>query len=434
MDNQKHEEPWEGEGSHALTDPNRLPIQLSFMEPDPVVRPEYNVGKFAGIIFTSPYAKNLDRPRVHQWVIPIAEGRNLNASLTITPQYGNQTPTTTTLRVYLGLVQIWTNSGRPEDGVVNFSARQLATIIGWKWNGTLTAQRIAKHISILKSTGLTWQWSYRRPEGDTEQLMSDVSILSSTRYLKRELLEKEQLYVASQRVRFNPDLVDNMLKGHVRPMNYEALRAIPNDTTLNLYALLDLYLTRKPRWERRSLELLRDELKLEGKRWEKRNIRHAKLKELVKGLDGVELFNGKLKLWIEPTADGVDHKLVATRVPRKEPRNQSTLKPVTEKAEAEAIAEDVIATLTSLPHGGHPRPEYIKYLCRMYPTSLIYRALGNAKVDYRDKVEKSVTHVFVYELRELVRAASGLTWHNDLKRQQETKAEGASQPPAEGRT
>jgi hypothetical protein len=311
---------------------------------------------------------------------------------------------------------------------VHFSARQLASIIGWKWNGTLTAQRIAKHISILKSTGLTWQWSYRRPEGDTEQLMSDVSILASTRYLKRELLEKEQLYVASQRVRFNPDLVDNMLKGHVRPMNYEALRAISNDTTLNLYALLDLYLSKKKRWERRSLELLRDELKLVGKRWEKRNLRHAKLKELIKELDGVELFTGKLKLWIEPTADKEDHKLVAIRIPRREPKDRTALQPVTEGAEAAAIAEDVITTLTSLPHGGNPRPEYIKYLCRMYPSSLIYRALGNAKADYRDKVEKSVTHVFVYELRELVRAANGLTWHGDLKQREAAEGGGQTVP------
>jgi hypothetical protein len=403
----------------TLTDPNRLPLQLSFFEPEPVVRPEYNVGKFAGIIFTSPYAKNLDKPRTHEWTVPIDEGRNLNASLTITPQYGNQTPTTTTLRVYLGLVQIWTNSGRPEDGIVHFSARQLATIIGWKWNGSLTAKRIAKHISILKSTGLTWQWSYKRPKGDTEQLLSDVSILASTRYLKRELLEQEQLYTANQRVRFNPDLVDNMLKGHVRPMNYQALRSIANDTSLNLYAVLDLYLSKKRRWERRSLELLRDELKLEGKRWEKRNLRHAKLKELVKELDGVDLFNGKLKLWIEQTADKQDHKLVAVRIPRKAPKNRARLEPVTGKEEATALAEEVISVITSLPRGGNPRPEYIRYLCRMYPSHLIYRALGNAKVDYRDKVEKSVAHIFVYELRELVRAAPGLTWHGDLKREGE---------------
>jgi len=52
-------------------------------------------------------------------------------------------------------------------------------------------------------------------------------------------------------------------------------------------------------------------------------------------------------------------------------------------------------------------------------SSLIYRALGNAKADYRDKVEKIVTHIFVHELSKLVRASDSLTWHKDVKRKEE---------------
>lgn len=55
----------------------------------------------------------------------------------------------------------------------------------------------------------------------------------------------------------------------------------------------------------------------------------------------------------------------------------------------------------------------------MYPLSLLYPALSTAKADYQGKVEKSVTHIFVYELRRLVREANGLTWHGDLKREGE---------------
>ncbi len=83
------------------------------------------------------------------------------------------------------------------------------------------------------------------------------------------------------------------------------------------------------------------------------------------------------------------------------------------------MAEDIVSTLISLPRGGNPRQEYIQYLCRMYPSSLIYRALAIAKADYHDKVEKSVTHIFVYELSQLVRASKSLTWHKDVKRKEE---------------
>lgn len=61
--------------------------------------------------------------------MPVGKVRKLSAFLTITPEYGNQTPTTTTVRVYLGMVQLWTNYGCPEDGIVRFSTRQLASII-----------------------------------------------------------------------------------------------------------------------------------------------------------------------------------------------------------------------------------------------------------------------------------------------------------------
>lgn len=404
------------ESEATLVEIEQLPLQLSIFEPEPIVRPEYNIGKFAGIIFASPYAKNLDQPRTHEWRLRRGDDE-ITASLTITPQYGKQTPTTTTLRVYLALLQIWTHNGQPADGIVNFSARQLATIIGWKWAGAATANRIASHVSILKSTGLTWIFSFLQSNGTLERKVSDISILQSAEYSERKTLFKDERFSPVQRVRFNADLVDNMLKGHVRPLNYNALKAIANDTTLNLYTRIDIYLAKKPRWERRTIELFRDELGLVGKRYEKRFARRAKLRELIRELDGVELCHGKLKVWMEETADGADDKIVAVRVARIEPRNRSLLKPTNAKEEAELMASDVLAELRRHPHGGKPRPEYLTYLCRLYPGDLIFQALAIAKVDYHGKVNKSLTHVFVYELRRLVREAKGLTWHKDVPRQ-----------------
>ena len=399
-----------------LVEIEQLPLQLSIFEPDAIVRPEYNIGKFAGIIFVSPYSKNLDRPRMHEWRVKRGDDE-ITASLTITPQYGKQTPTTTTLRVYLALLQIWTHNGQPVEGIVNFSARQLAAIIGWKWAGAATANRIANHVNILKSTGLTWIFSYMQSNGTLERKVSDISILQSAEYNERKTLFKDERFSPVQRVRFNADLVDNMLKGHVRPLNYNALKSIANDTTLNLYTRIDIYLSKKPRWERRTIELFRDELGLVGKRYEKRFARRAKLRELIKELDGVELCHGKLKVWMEETKDGEDDKIVAIRVARLEPRNRSLLRPVNSQEEAEGMAFDILAELRRHPRGGNPRPEYIQYLCRLYPADLLFQAVAIAKVDYQGKVTKSLTHIFVYELRRLVREKSGLTWHKDVPRQ-----------------
>ena len=408
----------------ALAEIEQLPLQLSIFEPEPIVRPEYNIGKFAGIIFASPYAKNLREPRTLEWRVKRHDDE-LTASLTITPQYGMQTPTTTTLRVYLALLQIWTHIGKPQDGIVNFSARQLAAIVGWQWSGSETAKRISDHVDILKATGLTWILAYLQSNGTLERKVSNISILASADYSERKSVFKDERFNPVQRVRFNPDLVDNMLAGHVRPINYNALKAIANDSTLNLYTRIDLYLSRKNRWERRSIELFKHELGLQGKRYEKRFARHAKLKKLVEELNGVELCHGKLKVWIEDTKDGEDWKLVAIKQPRIEPKNRAVMKPTTDQEVATLLAADVIAAIKSQPRGGNPKPEVITFLCRMYPTPMIHQALSIAKADYQGKVTKSLTHVFVYELRRLVRDAKGLTWHGDIAKPRQEAGQAA---------
>ena len=67
--------------------------------------------------------------------------------------------------LYLALLQVWQHNGQPVDGVVEFSSRQLAEVIGWKWAGTDTANRIAEHIGVLQSTGISWLWAYKNAEG-----------------------------------------------------------------------------------------------------------------------------------------------------------------------------------------------------------------------------------------------------------------------------
>lgn len=406
----------EKETNLRVIEADALPAQLDIFEPDPVVRPEYNIGKFAGHIFASPYSKDLDKPRNHQWRVKMgADGEeDVTASLSITPQYGRKTPTTTTLRVYLALLQIWTREGQPADGVVMFSARQLCEVIGWKWAGSDTARRIAEHISVLQSTGINWDWAYKNAEGATMRTVSDMNILASAEYNERKKLLKKEKFSALQRVRFNPDLVENMLKGHVRPLNYNAIRSVRNDASLNLYTKLDIYLARKTKWERRSYELFREELNLEGKMWEKRTRRFAKLKELVSTLDGTELLSGRLRLSIEKTKDGKDYKLVARKEAIRKPKDRSHIRPIIGRGEATAIAEKVIEDIKKLPRGGSPRESYIIFLCRHYPIDFIYEALSKAKADYSQQVKTKVVNIFCYELESIVRESRDFTWHKDV--------------------
>ena len=399
----------------------QLPLPFDVFEVSEILRPEYNIGKYAGFIFSSPYAKNLKKERQENWEIKDPQSDDvIKASLTITPSLGYKTPTTTTLRVYLALLQVWTNNGRPIDGIVRFSARQLAEIIGWKWGGKKTAATISDHITILKRTSIAFVYSFeseRAKEKGIPETVHDISLLTSTTYQKRADIRKKELYQAVHEVELSPRLVRNIINGFVRPMNHHTLRKIPNDSAVNLYTRIDLYLSsqKKPhaKWECSSKKLFKDYLGLHGKRYEHRRLRRAGMKKLVKDLHGVELVTGKLDLTIEETSDGTDDKLVARKIPRIQPKKRQ-FKPLVSEEEAVAVADEIIERIKQHPRAGAPKRPYLEFLCRVYPHSLLHQALSIAKADYMH-IEKSLTHVFVYELRQLVRKTKGLEWHKDVK-------------------
>lgn len=401
------------ESETVTTDYRQLPLPIADFEPAAVVRPEYNIGKYAGIIFTSPHSKRLGETLTHEWRVE-EQGTQAEASLSVIPLQGFKRPTTTTLRIYLGLIQIWEHQGKPADGVIRFSARQLANVIGWKWAGKDTANRIYSHLQSLAGTSLSWVLSFKQPSGQYEKIRSNMSIISSAEYRVRGQLFEPEMFSCVQRVVLNPDLVANMLQGHVRPLNYKAFMAIGSDTTANLYARIDVYLAKKRRWERRAVELLRDELGLVGKRYEQRRIRHAKLKELAEQLDGVELFSGKLRTWVEKTADGEDYKLVAEKVKRIN-KKRPELKRFLSKEDAALLADELIKILSSIPKSGKTKRGYMIFLCQYYPELLLRDALNRAKADYRENVKKSLGACFTYELEQEVRMRGDLNWFKDVQ-------------------
>ncbi len=410
------------QGSITREEAAQLPLPLDVFSAKEIVRPEYNIGKYAGIIFSSPYAKNLKEKREEKWQIKDPDSDDvINASLTITPSLGFKTPTTTTLRVYLALLQVWENTGKPVDGIVRFSARQLAETIGWRWAGKKTADTISYHITILKRTSIAFVYSFsseRAKEKGVPETVHDVSLLSSTTYQKRADIRKKELYQAVHEVELSPRLVRNILDGFVRPLNYYALRKIPNDSAANLYTRIDLYLSsqnkKNPKWECRSEKLFREYLGLHGKRYEQRRLRFARLKTLVAQLNGAELINGKLDLSIEKTSDDVDYKIVARKIPRISPP-MLRMKPIVSEEEATYIAAEIIERINQHPRSGFPREPYIRFLSTVYPLPLLHQALSIAKADYMH-IDKSLTHVFVYELKKLVRESKNFKWHADMKK------------------
>jgi len=384
-------------------------IQLELFAPPKVARPEYNIGKNANSIFSSPYARDLYEEKHETRVIKYKDGTQIEGSLNIVPLANRKRPTTTTLRVYLGLVQLWENLGRPEDGKIEFSSRQLAHIIGKRWQGQYTSSLISEHLEILEYTKIEFAFTFKHKNGDYDEYTDPIKIISSGRYVAQHRRQKKDAFRQLHRYTLHPELVKNMLANHVRPLNYQTFIALKNDISASLYTQLDLYLSDKPKYERRCFELLTIDLGYHGKRYESRRIRHAKLKELVADLDGRELVHGKLSLSIKPTVDDTDWKLVARKIPRVQPKRRPYIKPVNEVAFGEYLADQVIADILGQPQSGNPRRGYIVYLCTLYPEHVIRDALAIAKADYRGNVKTTLVSVFVFELRRAVKA-QGLAW------------------------
>ena len=383
--------------------------QLELFEPEEIVRPDYNIGKYATTLFASPYLRReslYERRRI-EFAMTLPEGQgSATAAIVIRPLKDLHVPTTTTFKVFMAIIQLWRMQGSQPNGVVYFSDRQLAEVASWAWSGKM-ATRLRDHLDILHGTSIDWEFSFMREEA-LQRLESKMHLLEEVTYLERRLAFKNESFSANHQARINPTLVHNMLANKVRPINFESLRRIKSDASTRLYMLLDMFLVNKPVWQRRSKNLLMIDLGYEGKRYENRGERKRTLERLIKDLDGKELANGKLALTMEETSDRSDWKLVARKVKRIE-KKRPHLPTVRSEGEAEFLADQLIERLGI----GAPKRGFMIFLCRHYPEPVLRDAVSRAKSDYLGNVRKSIGAIFRYELKSTVDSRGDLRWYKD---------------------
>lgn len=386
--------------------------QLEMFDPVEITRPDVNIGRAAGRIFASPYSRNLYDPKVFEWEVEQGDEK-AKASLTVTPLKGKKRPTTTTLKVYLALTQIWEQSGKPRNGEVHFSARQLAHVLKWRWSGENSASRIQEQLTVLKGTQIDWLRSYTQGS-KVKTRVSEMNIISDREYVERRDLTKSELFSSHQSVILNPRIVENMLDGQTKPFNYEAFVEIGDETSANLYALLDNYLSQKLHWSRRALPLIREELFLEGKRYDQRFARHERLKRLVRDLHGIELSTGKLELWIEETVDKKDWKLMAKKVPRIEKKRRMPAKLANPKEAIPYIVEDLEEDFFRAFHYRLPKRSQrtLSLLAHWYTRDMLFQALSVVKADMQGTIKTSPIRAFVYRVHVMAHERK-LPWIND---------------------
>lgn len=383
-------------------------VQLELFEPKEIIRPDVNIGKWANVIFASPWARDLYETREYRFAAKI-DGEELPASLTIRPAEGQKRPTTTTYRVFLGLLQIWEEVGKPENGEVVFSARQLAHVLGMRWCGRSTANSLHEQIEVLSNTALSWLFMFVRVKGgEPEDLYRNMRLIETNEYRQASQFRKSQKFTRLQRVVLNSELVRNMLEGNTKPINYRAFIGIKNDSSAKLYTFLDIVLAQKNDWARRAKALLYEDMQFAGERYQQRRLRLAKLKELVAELDGRELSNGKLALRIEKTADGEDYKLIARKTPRITRPARVPPKLANSPDEIPAIVDELIDGFRNFQRfyskqigiDGGSRGTFAS-MAKWYPREMLLQAQAIVRADLLDNIKGSPVKAFVATLHRM---------------------------------
>ena len=403
-----------GQDSAPIVIADERNTQLQIFQPLDVTRPDVNIGKWAAILFSSPWAKDMDKPKTYTWTGTYL-GKEAQCAITITPLQGHMRPTITSFKLLLGLIQIWEQSGKPSDGRIRFSARNLAKIMNWRWGGTI-ARRIQDHLTRLRGTTIDWERAFIL-DSVKERRVADMSYIDGKAYVSAEDRDSEEIYLEYHTVRLNLDMVQNMIANNTKPFKFIIFRDIRDVGAARLYSILDINLSGKDHWQRKAKALLYDDLEYEGTRYKLKRARLAKLKKLVAVLDpdgtGCELSHGIVRLHIRTTVDGTDYKLVSHCTPFQKKLRRWPAKQANHEDDIPNIVANLVDGLKQIkPCTPERSRDTLELLARWYPEEMLMRVLAILRNDYRDRIETTTTRTFMY-LMHVEAHRRGLEWIKD---------------------
>lgn len=272
------------------------------------IRPERNIEKWS--IWQPANARTAAKARTIERKITLPDGTSIVARLRIKPTVDDGNLTTADQRVYYALVKLWEEKGRC-DPFTSFSLRRLLRILKRKWNAQNKDLLIA---SLLRLRGTLFVWEEAFTDGASKrrlELLDTFNILSDLKIARH----RSDGHVTTEvgYFRFHEAIIKNLLADHTKPVLFDVVLSFKNDISQIIYIHLDLVLSDKTSYERRTRELFED-LGLEGKAYNNLSDRKRILDRALKELQGKPLTTGTITTAkLEPTKDGGDFKLVVRK-------------------------------------------------------------------------------------------------------------------------
>lgn len=362
------------EKEEYLPAPSQLSlIKISKDEVAEVIRPEANLEKFQSFLFPHPKAKNLEEKRSFTFDVKLPDGRDVEASVTVTPAKGDSSTTSRSYDVYLALLAIWDERGLPEEPFQT-SIREIIKSMKIPMKGDSYGV-VEKELDRLFSTTFKWRFSYQ--DEDKFQSVSNQNILDVYDYTtfqdradQSDKFDKVLVIRLSQRIR------ENHRRKRTNPILWSERKKITSPIAKILYSRLDTFLFKRTTYERRALHLV-DDLFVTKDRYKYLSQRKVWLEKLQSQLDGRWLSTQrKLQVTIEPTSDGKDVKLVCRSRNVKEIVAYNNL-PIVNKNKAHI--SHLIDLIDETVGGKDENYKLYEVFSQYYSEQMILRALGEYK-------------------------------------------------------
>jgi hypothetical protein len=270
------------------------------------IRSELNIEKWPAIWQPSK-SKNKPAVRTMQREVSAGDGSRIVSKVEIGyTQLG--TLTTEDQKLLYVLIKLWEDGGKP-DVQVFFSTRYLARMLKKKGWGTNVIQAITKSLRKLRTIPIEWVNSYfdRTKDGAVLVDRRPFTILGDLRVVERH--QDGAVNSSLGYFKFDDHILANLQANYTKPVCIEEFFKLKSEIAQLVYSHVDLILSDKTRYERRSRELF-DDLGLRNAEYSHMYERKRALEKALKELEGIRLSSGILRsAVVEKTNDGKDYKV-----------------------------------------------------------------------------------------------------------------------------
>ncbi len=390
--------------SESIDQIDLIPISAKDIIEMDIVRPEMNLEKHAIFLFPHTRAKNLDKVRKKEWVINLPDGRKAQALITVSPLVGTKAYTSRSYDVYLALVSIWEQRGRPNDSFF-VSLNEIAKNMGWKSLNGKRANIIMEELGRLYGTAINWQLSYENLKNKSNSVKNQ-KILDVYDYNSlKERFEKGDHFTAQCEVRFDRRILRNLLENKTIPVNLTTRRSIKSQLARVLFTRVDNILTYIPSWEIGADNLL-EELQInEIEQYQYPSKQKELLDRFQRDLDKKQLSSdGILSVAVIPMGNSWKMKFVKI-IPNKKQNKIPLIN--TNSDEVAYLAEFIGDIVGSFQEN---QKLYILF-ARSYSRGLIERALGEFKeeIQINPKLQSYKAKFFTIKMHALAHSM-GKEW------------------------